>query len=132
LEVVAELSAKGKIAEGRAVAADVLQSHSDLVGIFAINDPSALGAYAAVESAGKENDIHIIGFDASPAGKQAVFQKQLYDSPQQFPRKMAVGTVEAFIKYMEGDELPKQTFIPCTHYYYADSVDDESRGSAQW
>ena len=67
-----------------------------------------------------------------PPARQAVFEKQLYDTPQQFPRKMAKGTVEAFIKYMKGEEVTKSTFIPCSHYYYEDSVNDESRVEEQW
>jgi ribose transport system substrate-binding protein len=107
LEIVAELSAKGNTNDGLAVATDILQAHPDIVGIFAINDPCALGAYAAVVKAGKQGQIPIIAFDASPAGKQAVFEKKLYDSPQQFPRLMAQGTVGAFIKYLDGESIPK-------------------------
>jgi len=132
LEVVTELSGKGNRNDGYSVATDILQAQPDLVGIFAINDPSALGAYSAVLKARKQDQITIIGFDASPAGKQAVFEKKLYDTPQQFPREMAKGTVEAFIKYMNGEEVPKSTFIPCAHYYYDDSVKDESRVKEQW
>jgi ribose transport system substrate-binding protein len=132
LELVTELNGKGNRNDGYAVATDLLQAHPDLVGIFAINDPSALGTYAAVTKAGKQNQITIVGFDASPAGKQAVFEKQLYDTPQQFPREMAKGTVAAFIKYMNGEDVPRLTFIPCAHYYYDDSVNDESRAAEQW
>jgi len=132
LEVVTELSGKGNRNDGYAVATDVLQAHPDIVGIFAINDPSGLGAHSAVTRAGKQDEIHIIAFDASPAGKQAVFERKLFDSPQQFPRKMAKGTVEAFIKYLDGEEVQKRIFIPCSHYYYEDSVNDESRAAEQW
>jgi ribose transport system substrate-binding protein len=132
LEVVTELNGKGNRNDGYAVATDVLQAHPDIVGIFAINDPSGLGAYAAVKKAGREDAIKVIAFDASPAGKQAVFEKKLEDTPQQFPRKMARGTVEAFMKYLNGEEVAKKTFIPCEHYYYEDSVDDESRVAEQW
>jgi ribose transport system substrate-binding protein len=132
LEVVAELSGRGNREDGYKVATDILQSHPDIVGIFAINDPSALGAFSAVQSAGKAKDIVVIGFDASPAGKQAVYDKQLYDSPQQFPRKMATGTVESFGKYLAGEPLEKNIFIPCKHYRYEDSVSDKSRIAEQW
>ena len=74
----------------------------------------------------------VIAFDASPAGKQAVFEKKLFDSPQQFPRKMAKGTVDAFIAYLNGEEVPKDHFIPCAHYYYEDAVKDDSRVAEQW
>lgn len=132
LQIVTELSAKGNREEGYNVATDILQAHPDIVGIFAINDPSALGAHAAVQKAGKTDQITIVGFDASPAGKQAVFENKLYDTPQQFPRKMALSTVQAFIDYLEGKSLKKNNFIPCEHYYYEDSVDDPSRVNEQW
>jgi len=132
LRIVTELNGKGNRPDGYTVATDILQAHPGIVGIFAINDPSALGAYAAVVKAGKTDQITIVGFDASPAGKQAVCEKKLFDSPQQFPRKMAKGTVEAFIKYLNGEEVPKNIFIPCRHYYYEDSLKDENRIAEQW
>jgi ribose transport system substrate-binding protein len=132
LTIVTELSGKGNRNDGYTVATDILQAHPDIVGIFAINDPSGLGAYSAVVKAGKADQITVVAFDASPAGKQAVFEKKLYDSPQQFPRKMAQGTVEAFIKYLNGDEIPKEIFIPCAHYYFEDAVKDEGRVADQW
>jgi len=132
LEIVTELSGRGNRNDGYATATDILQAHPDIVGLFAVNDPSALGAYAAVVKAGREQDITVIGFDASPAGKQAVFEKKLYDSPQQFPRKMAAGTVNLLVRYLEGEELERRTLIPCEHYRYEDSVEDESRIKEQW
>ena len=132
LEIVTELSGKGNRGDGYSVATEILTAHPDIVGIFAINDPSGLGAYAAVQKVNKAEHVTVVAFDASPAGKQAVFEKKLYDSPQQFPRKMAKGTVEAFIKHLSGEEVPKKNFIPCAHYYYEDSVSDESRVDEQW
>ncbi len=132
LKIVTELSGKGNRNDGYAVATDILQAHPDIVGIFAINDPSGLGAYSAVVKAGKTDQIALIAFDASPAGKQAVFEKKLFDSPQQFPRKMAIGTVNAFIKHLNGEKIKKKILIDCSHYYYENSVKDESRIAEQW
>ena len=55
----------------------------------------------AVKKAGNSYQIKIVGLDASPAGKQADLEKQIVDSPQQFPRKMAIGTVNAFFEYLK-------------------------------
>ncbi len=132
IEIVTELSGKGSRDAGYTVATDILQAHPDIVGIFAINDPSALGAYAAVAKAGKEEQITIVAFDASPAGKQGVFDMKLYDTPQQFPRKMAEGTVQAFVDYLAGKDVEKKVLIPCSHYLHETSVTDESRINEQW
>jgi hypothetical protein len=45
---------------------------------------------------------------------------------------MATGTVDAFMKYLAGEVLPKDIFIPCEHYLYEYSVNDESRINEQW
>ena len=132
LEIVTELSGKGNRSDGYTVATDILQAHPEIVGVFSINDPSGLGAYSAVQKAGVTDKITVIAFDASPAGKQAVFEKKLYDSPQQFPRKMAIGTVDAFVKYLNGDEVSEKIFIPCAHYHYEDSINDDTRIAEQW
>jgi ribose transport system substrate-binding protein len=133
LEIVTELAGKAARDESFTVATDILQAHENIVGIFAINDPSGLGAYAAVQNAGLTDQITIVAFDASPAGKKAIFDKKIYDTPQQFPRKMAQGTVEAFLNYLEGKAVEeKNNFIPCSHYYYEDSLDDESRIKERW
>jgi ribose transport system substrate-binding protein len=132
LEIVTELSGKGNRDDAYSTATDLLQAHPDVVGIFAINDPSALGAYAAVVKAGRQDAVTVIGFDASPAGKQAVFEKKIYDSPEQFPRRMAEETVRLFLEYLEGEPVPGKDFIPCAHYRYGDAVKDESRAREQW
>lgn len=127
LEIVSELNGKGKREVGYTVANDMLQANGDIVGIFAINDPCALGAHAAVEKAGLLDQITIVGFDGSPDGKIGVFEKKLYDTPQQFPRQMAEKTVEAFLKHVQGEDFEKSILIPCTHYYYEDAVKDGNR-----
>jgi ribose transport system substrate-binding protein len=132
IEIVTELNGKGSRDAGYTVATDILQAHPDITGIFAINDPSALGAHAAVTKAGKDEQITIVAFDASPAGKQGVFEKKLYDTPQQFPRKMAEGTVQSFVDYLAGKDVEKKVLIPCSHYLYETSVTDESRINEQW
>ena len=51
--IVAELSGDGKRDKGFKAAEDALQRVPDIKGIFAINDPSGLGAVGALEKAGK-------------------------------------------------------------------------------
>ena len=38
----------------------------------------------------------------------------------------------AFVDYLEGKPCPKTIFIPCAHYRYQDSVEDETRVAEQW
>ncbi len=127
LEIVIELNGKGDRVKGAEVTADMLTAHDDLVGIFGINDPCALGAWASVKEAGKLDQITIVGFDGSPDGKIGVFEKKIYDTPMQFPGQMASKTVEAFLKYAAGEDFEKIEFIPCEHYFFADAEKDPNR-----
>jgi ribose transport system substrate-binding protein len=85
IQMVTELEGGGAKDIGYKAAQDALQAFPDLRGIFAINDPSALGARGAVEKAGKEAQVIIVGFDGQPEGKQAIKAGKIYADPIQFP-----------------------------------------------
>ncbi|MSU03610.1 MAG: sugar ABC transporter substrate-binding protein [Pedosphaera sp.] len=123
IEIVTELESGGAKDMGYKAAEDALQAHSELRGIFAINDPSALGARAALEKAGK-TQVVIIGFDGQPEGKQAIKDGKLYADPIQFPDKMGIQIVESIIRHSNGETLPPQTLIPTRLYRKADAQKD--------
>ncbi len=57
IEIVSELDGNGDRTKGYQSTADALQAHEDLDAIFAINDPSALGAYTAVKEAKRDDNV---------------------------------------------------------------------------
>ena len=123
IEVVAELDCGGAKDIGFKAAEDALQANADIRGIFAINDPAALGARAALEKAGKTT-VMIIGFDGQPEGRQAIKEGKIYADPIQFPEKMGIEMVNALIKHSKGETLPPQMLIPTSLYRKADGEKD--------
>jgi len=124
IEVVAELEGGGLRDQGFRATADALQAHPELSGIFAINDPSALGAYTALEQANKTDQIVIIGFDGQLEGKQAIKEGKIYADPIQFPKKMGVVSVAKVVQYLNGEEIEKVELIPTELYRQADAEAD--------
>ena len=124
IEIVTELESGGAKDMGYKAAEDALQAHPDLRGIFAINDPAALGARAALEKAGKAEQVVIVGFDGQPEGKQAIKDGKIYADPIQFPDKMGVQIVDAIIRHSKGETLPPQMLIPTSLYRKADAEQD--------
>ena len=124
IEVVAELDGNGDRTKGYQSTADALQAHSDLDAIFAINDPSALGAYTAVKEAKREDKIKIIGFDGQLDGKQAIKEGKIYGDPIQHPDKMGKLIVQLIVKYQAGEEIQPETLIPATLYTKAEADQD--------
>ncbi|MBI3465577.1 MAG: substrate-binding domain-containing protein [Planctomycetes bacterium] len=121
IEIVAELEGGGLKDAGYQAAEDVIQAHPDLRAIFAINDPSALGARSALEKAGKADQIKIVGFDGQPEGKQAIKEGKIYADPIQFPDKMGIEIVNAIVKHSKGEELDPEMLIPTRLYRKADA-----------
>jgi ribose transport system substrate-binding protein len=97
-----------------------------LNGIFAINDPSALGCYAALENAGMVDKIKIVGFDGQIDGKRAIRDGKIYADPIQFPVRIGEETVAAILKYLNGEEVPAELLIPTELYRQADGKADAS------
>jgi ribose transport system substrate-binding protein len=124
--VVAELDGGGVRDEGYKVTEDTLQAHPDLAGIFAINDPSALGARAALEKAGKQDQVKIVAFDGQPEGKQAIKDGKIYADPVQFPDKIGTRTVGLILSYFNGEEVPAEVLIPTELYRQEDGLQDAS------
>ena len=124
IELVAELESGGAKDMGYKAAEDSLQAHPDLRGVFAINDPAALGARAALEKAGKADQVLIVGFDGQPEGKQAIKDGKIYADPIQFPDKMGIEIVAAIRQHSKGETLPAQTLIPTRLYRKSDADAD--------
>ena len=126
IEVVAQLDGGGVRDEGYKVTEDTLQAHPDLRGIFAINDPSGLGARAALEKAGKQDQVVIVAFDGQPEGKQAIKDGKIFADPIQFPGLIGRKTVELMMDYFAGVEVEKEVLIPTELYKQEDGLNDPS------
>ena len=126
VKVVAVLPGGGERDRSYRAAQDLLQAHGDLKGIFAINDPSALGAAAALETAGKRGQVAVVGFDGMPEGKKAIREGRIYADPIQFPDRIGRQTVQAIVAHFKGEAVPPQTLIATELYRKADAEKDPS------
>ncbi|MFN7735231.1 MAG: substrate-binding domain-containing protein [Pirellula sp.] len=124
IDVVTTLDGGGVRDEGFKAAKDAIEAHPDLAAIFAINDPSALGARAALEAVNKEAQVKIIGFDGQITGKQAIRDGKILCDPIQFPDRIGSMTIEQIVKYFNGDQVPQELLIPSELYYKADAEKD--------
>ena len=124
IKIVAELPGRGERDTSFRAAQDILEKHPTINGIFAINDPSALGAVAAIEKAGKTGKISVIGFDGMPEAKQAIKDGKIYADIVQYPEKIGTMTMQTVAKYMAGGKVEAQSLIPPGTYTKADADKD--------
>ncbi len=107
MKIVADVNGEGVRDKAMQAAADVLQSHPDLQGIFGINDDSALGTLDAVQQF-KRDGISIIGYDAIPAARDAILKgTSLKADVIQHPIQIGETTIQKIKEYFSGTTVPK-------------------------
>lgn len=107
LTIVGKWDGSGVRDKAMNVTEQVLQRHPDIKGIFAINDDSALGALQAVRAAGKEKEIMIVGYDATPEAREEILAgSALKADVIQYPRRIGRETIEAIATYLDGGQMP--------------------------
>ena len=94
-EVVCSQDTQGDQAKGQTAMENCLQSDPDINLVYTINEPAALGAYSALEAAGKADDTMIVSVDGGCTGVEAVADGKIAATSQQYPLKMAEMGVEA-------------------------------------
>ncbi|MBV8365713.1 MAG: substrate-binding domain-containing protein [Candidatus Eremiobacteraeota bacterium] len=112
IRIVADQTAGGERAQAASVTDNLLQRFPNLNGIFGINDDSALGALAAVRSAGKVGKIKIVGYDANPEARKAIDAGEMVGDPEQHPDQIGKLTIDTIHDYFSGSTPPSR--IPVT------------------
>jgi len=109
IEIVQRVPGEGQRDKALKAAQDILQAHRDLDAIFGINDDSALGALAAVEEAGLEDRIVIVGFDGTPEALRVIKKgSALKADTAQFPEEIGRTTIRTIAAYFRGEEVPAE------------------------
>jgi fructose transport system substrate-binding protein len=77
--------------------------------VYTINEPAAAGAYEALKSIGRENDVLIVSVDGGCPGVQNIKDGVIGATSQQYPLLMASLGIEAIAKWAEDGTKPQAT-----------------------
>jgi fructose transport system substrate-binding protein len=77
--------------------------------VYTINEPSAAGAYEALKSIGRENDVLIVSVDGGCPGVANVKDGVIGATSQQYPLDMAALGVEAIKTWADNGSKPTPT-----------------------
>lgn len=78
------------------------------------NDPTALGALAALQLNNMDKGILIYGVDGSPDGKAMIREGHLEGSSAQRPMSIGTITAETIYAYLNGEEVEHKIVVPVT------------------
>jgi ribose transport system substrate-binding protein len=100
IQIVDKRYGEADFAQSLRAAENMLTAHPDLVGMFASNESSTVGAAQALK--GRKTDIKLVGFDAGPT-LEADLRSGVIDSlVVQDPFKMGYESIQAAVKKLSG------------------------------
>jgi len=75
--------------------------------VYTINEPAAAGAYEALRSIGRENDVLVVSVDGGCPGVQNVAEGVIGATSQQYPLDMARLGIEAIVEFATEGTVPE-------------------------
>ncbi len=112
IKVLFEQTANWDRAQALSLTENWLQTGKPLNAIVAQNDEMALGAYKAIEAAGKAKDIPVIGIDAIADALKSVKEGKMAATVFQDAHGQGATAVEMAVKILKGEQVPKVVNIP--------------------
>ncbi|SNT26730.1 substrate-binding domain-containing protein [Tropicimonas sediminicola] len=95
-------------------AENLITANPDLTAIYATGEPALMGAVAAVESQGKQEDVAIFGWDLTAQVIDGIDAGYVKAVIQQDPSLMGAAAVTALMTLSEGGEVEKEISVPVT------------------
>ncbi len=100
----------------------IIQAHPNLKGFFGANEGSIIGVLNAVKELGKEGQIVVIGYDSGQQQMDAIRSGAEAGAITQDPIGIGYKCVEAAVKALKGETLPK-TIDTGFHWYDKTNID---------
>lgn len=111
-QVVARKECSGQLEQAMPVTVEVLEADPDIDVIMALNDPSALGAWAAADLLGNTR-VRIYGVDGTPDFKKKLLASaQLQATVAQSPYTIASLAASGMYDLLEGKSVPREQIVP--------------------
>ena len=112
IEVVEEVPCEGQLEIAMPQMEKLIDQGTEFDSVFCLNDPSSLGAAAALETRGLLDKVDIYGIDASPDAKQLIYEGKMCASVAQFPSRIGEEAANAIYDLLEGKEVKSYISVP--------------------
>ncbi|MBN2590772.1 MAG: substrate-binding domain-containing protein [Sedimentisphaerales bacterium] len=112
IKIIDEQYTQGTVEDARQKTIDMLVRNQNVNGIFAVNQPSSVGAYKALQSHGSAGKIKMVGFDSDPILIDGIAEGGVYALIVQNPFEIGYQGVIAAVAAIDGKEVPKKMPIP--------------------
>ena len=113
-KIVYEMTAEGEIEVAAEVMSDFLKKDISFNVVFGGNDPTALGALAALQQYKMEEGILLYGIDGSPDFKAMIALGHVTGTSSQSPKDIGQVAAQTAYRHLEGLPVLKHMKLPST------------------
>jgi ribose transport system substrate-binding protein len=106
MNIITVQSGNWEMEKANSIASAILNEYSDLKAILCANDSMALGTVAAIQAAGRNGKVLVVGFDNIGAIHQMLADGRVVATADQHADQLAVFGIEAALKVMTGAAPP--------------------------
>lgn len=122
-KVIAKQSSEGQLERAMTVMENIMQANKQIDVVMGLNDPTAMGALAALQTAKRDNDILIYGVDGSPDAKKMIKQGKMTATAAQLPKGIGKTAADTAYKILSKQKVEHFTQVPVT-LITKDNVDE--------
>ena len=123
VEVVATVDGQNVQDIALSAAENLMTANPTMNAIYATGEPALLGAIAAVESQGRQDDVTVFGWDLTAQAIDGIDAGYVEAVVQQSPLGMGEAALEALVAVTSGDSVETQIDVPIT-IVNSSNVDD--------
>ena len=114
VEVIATVDGQNVQDIALSAAENLMTANPGMNAIYATGEPALLGAIAAVESQGRQDDVTVFGWDLTAQAVDGIDAGYVEAVVQQSPAGMGAAAVEALVALTAGNEVDRQIAVPIT------------------
>jgi ribose transport system substrate-binding protein len=108
IKIIDEQYTQGTVEDARQKTTDMLIRNKIVNGIFAVNQPSSVGAYKALQAQGSAGKIKMVGFDSDPILIDGIAEGGVEALVVQNPFEIGYQGVKAAVSAIDGKTVSKK------------------------
>lgn len=104
IKIVAQQDGDGSVEAALPIMENMLQANEKIDAVFGTNDPAAIGAIAALDSANKLDSTFVVGIDGAKDACELIKEGKFLGTAAQYPSLLAEEVVKQIYNILDGNE----------------------------
>lgn len=112
--IIERESSEGQLEQAMPAAEKILKRQKDIDVFMSLNDPTALGVFAALQIYHPDKEVLIYGVDGSPEAKKLIKDGLMTATAAQSPKQMGFTAAQTAYDIINGRKIKENIWIPVT------------------